>query len=86
MTIPVTPSFKGAPKPHVFGEAVRVDFEEPGPIAWQKEKTCKVCGVVRITAFNRCGDPRREWRLAGDTIQVGAEFAPGRVGIGGRPT
>lgn len=40
----------------------------------QKERTCLVCGAVKVTVFLPDGGAQREWRRTADSAQVTTEI------------
>ncbi len=71
-----TPLFKQVtclpPPKHAFGPIIDVPATDDRP--QQKERTCLVCGIVRITVLE--GEGRREWRWPGMSAQVADDFRP----------
>jgi hypothetical protein len=60
------PPPKNAPR-HLFGEAVTIPADISPTGIEQKEKTCQVCGAVRVTIIG--GEIPRAWRIKGDDVQ-----------------
>ena len=61
--------------PHIFGDETQVT-PSPSPRGKsQIERTCAVCGVVKITVFGEGHNAWREWRLK----DVEAQFADDRT-------
>jgi hypothetical protein len=61
--------------PHKFGDPVSV----PGTITLsrhpQTERTCTVCGAVKVTVHRSDGIAWREWRKSASDEQVATEMA-----------
>ncbi len=51
-----------AAQPHLLGEAVTVSAHQSISGYEQHEKTCAICGAVRVLVIPTNGDAWREWR------------------------
>lgn len=71
---------------------IRHDFPPEG--AWipanktvtgrpQTERTCSICGVVKVTVHTDSGGARREWRMAQDSVSQGEREIPCRAAAEG---
>lgn len=69
--------FQLATKPkHVFEQQKSVAADPARDRLPQVERTCKLCGLVKITAFPQAGDPFRLWRVPGLEQQFACERMP----------
>lgn len=50
---------------HCFADYINVPADPARDRLPQAERTCKLCGAVKITAFPDVGDPFRMWRIPG---------------------
>jgi cytochrome c5 len=57
------------PRQHLLGEAKKVLPHLSVTGHEQHEKTCAICGAVRVTIVPKQGDSWREWREAGSDKQ-----------------
>ena len=69
--------FQLATRPkHVFADYRDVPADPARDRLPQRERTCKICGLVKITAFPDKGDAFRLWRIPGMAEQFMCERAP----------
>lgn len=59
---------------HVFQGDVSVPAGETSTCLPQTERTCKTCGVVKVTVHEVGGGARREWRKSVTSEQVAREI------------
>ncbi len=71
MTVSVLPTIAFAPRKHQWGESARV-----GEYADRTERTCVLCGLVKITVHPPRGFPWREWRTRAGKIWQGTATPP----------
>lgn len=61
---------------HTFADYINVPADPARERLPQAERTCRLCGIVKITAFPDKGEPYRLWRLAGEEQQFMCEGRP----------
>lgn len=61
--------------PHIFGDETPVNSSRSPQGKSQVDRTCAVCGVVKVTVFGE-GAAWREWRLKGSEEQFADDRAP----------
>jgi len=76
------PPPKHARNPHLFGDPVMV----PATLVrhQQTERTCAICGAVKVTVHAPDGRGWREWRQRADAEQVTTDIACRPI-IGAKP-
>ena len=75
-SLPVKPCAPQPPPQHQFGEAVSVPKNRSLDRHPQTERTCKVCGAVKVTVHAPGGRAWREWRTSASSAQIETDFAP----------
>ena len=66
-----------APVRHQLGGPVYVAPDQSESGLEQHERTCSVCGAIKITILDRAADIyRRAWRASADVAQVETFVAP----------
>lgn len=65
-----------APPQHQWGAATRLPLDTCLKRHEQTERTCAVCGLIRVTVHHPDGRAWREWRLAGTDRQFEDERTP----------
>jgi hypothetical protein len=63
-------------QPHKFGEPVFVEANAALDRHSQTERTCSVCGAVKVTVHAPDGGGWREWRVGATTAQIETNEAP----------
>ena len=64
-------------QPHKFGEGHMIPACEAISGHEQREWRCLNCKAIKITVLEGGGNAaRREWRIAGDLVQVSDDFRP----------
>ena len=58
------------PRRHVFGDPVSVKANLPLGRCQQTERTCKLCGVVKVTVHGPSDNHFRAWRKHQDAEQI----------------
>lgn len=62
--------------PHLFGPPVTVEPDPARGRHQQTERTCAVCGTVKVTVHHPDGRAWREWRVRGADRQFEDERTP----------
>ncbi len=70
MTGIVSGPFGAAPARHVFGEPASVPPSLELARHQQTERTCALCGAVKVTVHAPDGSAWREWRVSSSSAQL----------------